>query len=259
MIQNNIDPFHFEDLKNPYHPSAFFQHEMYDMVILRLPYMKNQNEIDYTSKAFIITDDAYYYYNKENSSFENLGDIKSFYKLIDNSVDATMKLINSYVENIESMEDKIYEGKSLKKFNQQWFINKNDLIRIHRILNKTVEAFTLMMKTYKKEDDFLEHHFEDINEHINRALRNTGYLLEKLDSIYNFNLTQTNDQMNRIVYILTLLSGIFLPLNLIVGFFGMNTTSLPFTKIDGGTNNVILLLIVSALIATLLTFLMRRK
>ena len=65
--------------------------------------------------------------------------------------------------------------------------------------------------------------------------------------------------MNRIIYVLTLLSGVFLPLNLIVGFFGMNTTSLPFTKIDGGTYNVILILLISALSATLITLLMKRN
>ena len=65
--------------------------------------------------------------------------------------------------------------------------------------------------------------------------------------------------MNRIVYILTLLSGIFLPLNLIVGFFGMNTTSLPFTQTQGSTFNVILLLMLSAGAAVLLTFLMKKR
>jgi magnesium transporter len=49
--------------------------------------------------------------------------------------------------------------------------------------------------------------------------------------------------MNRIIYILTIISAIFLPLNLVVGFFGMNTTSLPFTKHAGGTYNVVLIMI----------------
>jgi magnesium transporter len=38
------------------------------------------------------------------------------------------------------------------------------------------------------------------------------------------------------------LSGIFLPLNLIVGFFGMNTTSLPFASELGGTHIVMWIL-----------------
>jgi magnesium transporter len=259
MIRDKIDRFHFEDIRNELHPSAFFSHELYDMIIVRLPFFNTDKEIEYISKAFIITDENYYYYDKELKEFQDVGGIKGFYKILDNSVDKTMAIVNDYFAIIEKMEDKIYDGKGLKEFNKQWFINKNDLIRINRVVGKTAEVFQLIIRAYKKEDDYLEHHFEDINEHLNRAARNSAHLLEKLDSIYSFNLNQTNEQMNRIVYILTLLSGIFLPLNLIVGFFGMNTTSLPFTQESGGTINVILLLILSALLATAITFFMKRK
>jgi magnesium transporter len=259
MIKETIDPFHFEDIKNQHHPSAFFKHDLYDMIILRLPFMNSEKEIDYTSRAFIATNESYYYYDKSEHSFHNLGDIQGFYRLLDSAVDATMKMVNDYTHNIEEMEDGIYEGRLSNKFNQEWLRNKNDLIRINRVLIKTSEVFGSIMRAYKKEDDFLEHHFEDINEHIQRALRNSEHLLAKLDSIYNFNLTQTNEEMNRIIYTLTLLSAIFLPLNLVVGFFGMNTTSLPFTQTDGGTYNVILLLIISALSATLLTLLIKKR
>lgn len=259
MIQDMIDSFHFEDIKNEFHPSAFFKHELYDMLIIRLPSLNTQKELEYVSRAFIITDEKYYYYDKEQQEFQDLGGMKGFYKTLDSSVDKTMKIVNEHIETIENMEDRIYEGKGLKKFNQQWFINKNNLIRINRILSRTSEVFKEIMREYKKDADYLERHFEDIDEHLQRALRNSGHLLEKLDSIYNFNLNQTNEQMNRIIYILTLLSGIFLPLNLIVGFFGMNTTSLPFTQGEGGTYNVIFLLGLSALFATLITLFMRRR
>jgi magnesium transporter len=259
MLINIIDSFHLDDMKNISHPSVFFQHDAYDMIILRLPYLNQQKEVDYTSKAFIITEDTYYFFNKTTQNFENLQDIKGFYKLLDTSVDATLQLIENYMDTIEQMEDNIYENKSIKNFNQQWFITKNDLIRINRVLSKCGDVFTSIIRSYKKEDDFLELHFEDLNEHIQRAQRNTAHLLEKLDSIYNFHLTQTNEQMNRIIYVLTLLSGIFLPLNLIVGFFGMNTSSLPFTQGNGGTFSVLFLLGTTALIATLITLFMKKR
>lgn len=66
--------------------------------------------------------------------------------------------------------------------------------------------------------------------------------------------------MNRIVYILTLLSGIFLPLNLVVGFFGMNTSSLPFTQgYGGGTYSVVMILFTCAFSAVFLTIFMRKR
>lgn len=45
--------------------------------------------------------------------------------------------------------------------------------------------------------------------------------------------------MNKNIYLLTVLSGIFLPLNLIVGFFGMNTEGLLFKDDPNGTTYVL--------------------
>ncbi len=259
MIREKIDNFHLEDIKNDLHPSVFFKHENYDLLILRIPIGDNNRNITFESKAFVITDDTYYHYDKNTKEFIDLKDINGFYKVLDRYTDNTLKLIYNYFNELESIEDKIYDNQSVKEFNKQWFKYKNELVRSNRLLFKAVETISTFINTYKKEDDYLERNFEDIQEHLQRAHRNSGLLLEKLDSIYNFNLTQTNEQMNRIIYILTLLSGIFLPLNLIVGFFGMNTTSLPFTQDPGGTFNVIFLLMIAGMLATLITFLMKRK
>lgn len=258
MIKNIIDTFHLEDIKNPFHPSVFFKHESYDLFILRIPQMLN-DELIALSKAFIITDDKYYKYDRQSDTFIDLIDIRGFYKYLDKYIDNTLKLIAKRFEEIENIEDIFYEGKSVKNFNQQWFIYKNDFVKINRVLFKAVEVISDLIENYKKEDDYLERNFEDIQEHLQRGYRNSGLLLEKLDAIHNFHLTQNNEQMNKIIYVLTLLSGIFLPLNLIVGFFGMNTTSLPFTIELGGTYNVMILLSVVALSATFLTYILKKK
>jgi len=259
MIQNKIDSFHLEDIKNDKHPSVFFKDANYDLFILRLPYFVTNDDVKYDSLAFVIDDENYFYYDKNEQKFIQHDTMHSFYHFIDKKVDNVLELISFYSNEIESIEDKIYEGESIQKFNQKWFEYKTKLIRIHRVLNKAVETIQALIKSYKKEEDYLEKNFEDIYEHLTRSYRNAEHLLEKLDSIYNFNLNQTNEQMNKIVYILTLLSGIFLPLNLIVGFFGMNTTSLPFTQESGGTMNVIMVLLISGILAIGITFFMKRK
>lgn len=256
---DKIDSFHLEDIKNIIHPSVFFSHEDYELFILRVPHISKDSTLDYFSLAFILSNNAYYFYDKNENRLIDLEDSIGFHKFLDKYIDNVLKTVNIYWSEIEEIEDMIYEGNPIKEFNKQWYKYKTDLIRINRVLSKAIEVFTQFMKRYRTEQDYLEIKFEDLFEHINRASRNTEHLLEKLDSIYNFHLNQTNEQMNRIVYILTLLSGIFLPLNLIVGFFGMNTTSLPFTKVDGGTFNVVSLLIISALLATLITFFMKKK
>ncbi|BCX79453.1 CorA family divalent cation transporter [Campylobacter sp. 19-13652] len=64
----------------------------------------------------------------------------------------------------------------------------------------------------------------------------------RIDDIYQYIQSIKNDKINANIYLLTVLSAIFLPLNLITGFFGMNTTGLYLGELKNGTN------IVSALI-----------
>lgn len=257
MIRDVIDNFHLEDIKNDSHPSVFFKNDTYNLFILRIPQLQDK-KIVFLSKSFIMTNNSYYHYNKEEDTFIDLHDIKGFYKVLDKYIDGALKIILSHLNEIEAIEDLFYEGKSVKDFNQQWFSYKNDSVRMNRVLFKAVEALSDLIFVYKQDDDYLERHFEDIEEHIQRAHRNSGLLLEKLEALKTFNTTKNNEQMNQTIYILTLLSGIFLPLNLIVGFFGMNTTSLPFTAGEGGTYYVITLLSAIALLASFITFIYKK-
>ena len=258
MIREKINTFHLEDIKNGIHPSVFFEHENYNLFILRLPQLEN-DKVTIFSKAFIIEDNSYYYYDKTTSKFADLKDMQGFYKFLDKYIDTTLKLISNRFEEIEAIEDVFYEGKSIKDFNQQWFSYKNDLVRIHRLLFKAVEVISDLIENYQSQKEYLERNFEDIQEHLQRGYRNSGLLLEKLDALHNFYVTQNNEQMNKTIYILTILSAIFLPLNLIVGFFGMNTTSLPFTVDIGGTYKVLVLLGTASVIAIFVTLVLKNK
>ncbi|WP_298753942.1 CorA family divalent cation transporter [uncultured Arcobacter sp.] len=258
MKYNEINDFHRIDIENEAHPSVFFKDENYDLFIFRMPQLIN-NRLVPISKAFIITDKSYFYFDKESKEFVDLQSVDGFYKYLNNDIDSILKIINGYIEEIELIEDNFYENKIDKNFNKQWFSYKNDFIKINRILFKCVEVITILISHYRKDDDYLERNFEDMQEHLQRAHRNSGMLLEKLDALHNSYLVENNEQMNRTVYILTLLSGIFLPLNLIVGFFGMNTTSLPFTQGDGGTLLVINTLFISAIISTLLVYFIKKR
>ncbi len=258
MEIKNIDSLHQADIKNDLHPSIFYSDNNYDLFILRLPNQK-ENKLEFINSSYIITDKEYGFYDKFNSKIIILKNIKEFYLHLDKSITSTIELVTNYYTKVSDLEESVYENKKLNSFNSTWYSYKNDLIRINRVLYKAIEALDNMIYSYKKEKDYLERNFADIHEHLQRAYRSVGLCLEKLDALYNFYQSKTNEQMNRIIYILTLLSGIFLPLNLIVGFFGMNTTNLPFTTEENGTSYVISSLIITTLIATLLTLFMKRR
>lgn len=253
-----LDKFHLKDIMNDEHPSMFTLHDEYDILIMRLPY-RHDDEYTYVSHAFVFTDESYYYYDKSKGSFEDLKSINGVYTLLNRKINLTMQMTDDIYDNIEAIEDGFYESEYIKGFNHVWFSYKNSLIKINRVLNKTIEQLKRFIQNYKREDDFLQINFSDLLEHLERTHRTATHSLEKLDALYNFYVSTSNEKMNRTIYVLTLLSGIFLPLNLIVGFFGMNTTGLPFSQTDNGTFSVILMLGSMGIAAYLLLLLLKRN
>ena len=67
----------------------------------------------------------------------------------------------------------------------------------------------------------------------------------RVEDIYSFIQSDKNDKINKNIYLLTLLSALFLPLNFITGFFGMNTNGMFLSSFKDGT------LIVFAFVAML--------
>ncbi len=82
----------------------------------------------------------------------------------------------------------------------------------------------------------------------------------ELDDIYAHIQSVKNDKINRNIYILTLLSALFLPLNLITGFFGMNTNGMFLNGFQNGTAVVAgSMLALFATLAGLFYFLGKRR
>ena len=57
----------------------------------------------------------------------------------------------------------------------------------------------------------------------------------RVEDIYSFIQSDKNDKINKNIYLLTLLSVLFLPLNFITGFFGMNTNGMFLSSFKDGT------------------------
>ena len=135
------------------------------------------------------------------------------------------------------MEEILYTHQETTKFMTEWLQLKQDLLRIERILMRTSETMQNVLEYYKDNESFPMNHYVDLYEHIDRILRSATLQLSKLDYLYSYYNVRTNEKMNKSIYLLTVISAIFLPLNLVVGFFGMNTSELPFS---GGNNGTVL-------------------
>lgn len=232
-LYEQIDRFHLLDVKNPTHPSMFAEEASYDILILTLPYKEKELKVD--AHAFVFDATTYYYYDRKSGEFSDVETMQKVYEFLNEKVNVTMKMVASLHESIDWMEERLYENPSFGSFMRYWLGHKKDLSRIHRLLVLAEDVLERFIESYLKEEDFLVTHFKDIHEHLERTNRSVLLATEKLGHLYNFYTSRNNERMNKTIYLLTIFSGIFLPLNLIVGYFGMNTLGLPFDGIPNAS------------------------
>ncbi len=257
-IEQQLDSLHLEDLRNGLHPSIFDENDDYNMLIIRLPVVKDV--LDRSSLGFIITEEKSYFYNAIDNRFEAFP--KRFdgpYRTIDTLLDKLLISFNAYEDRIGDMEESLYEDSAQKSFMTDWLELKRDILRIERVMSRTSTVLKDMIDYYESVEDFPMNHYVDIHEHCERIVRSAALQLSKLDYLYSFYNTRTNEKMNRLIFLLTIISAIFLPLNLVVGFFGMNTSGLPFTEGASGTLNAVFTMGSLMAITSLLVFLWRQS
>lgn len=258
-IEQLLDNLHLEDVRNDLHPSIFDDNELYNMLILRIPVM-SEDSLNAHSLAFVFTQDESYLYNKEKKVFEKFDNLfLGPHAIIDKVIDRLLKSFLKYQESISDMEEHLYASEHDEEFLNNWLSNKLEILRIERILFKAKSVMDEFIEHYTQRDDFPINHYIDLDEHIDRITRSSALQLSKLDYLYSFYNAKSNDKMNKMIYILTIISAIFLPLNLVVGFFGMNTSGLPFAEGTTGTVYAITLMASLAIITSIIVLKWRKK
>jgi magnesium transporter len=257
-LETLIDSLHLKDLRNEAHPSLFDENEGYDMLILRLPVI--DKTLTMKSIGFVITADNSYFFNREKMGFEKLDDrFNTPYKILDDAADQLLKSFVQYQDLIEDMEEFLYEDKTPKHFMRSWMDLKRDILRIERVLLRASITMKSLIDYYEKTDKFPLNHYIDITEHLERTMHSCTLQMSKLDYLYSFHRARTNEKMNTLITTLTIISAIFLPLNLIVGFFGMNTSGLPFSQGSSGTLYAFLLMLSLILLSGAVLYFWKRK
>ncbi len=84
------------------------------------------------------------------------------------------------------------------------------------------------------ERDSLLARARDVVEHIQRVMHHVRRMEHSAETAVQIHFSALGHRTNEIMRTLTALTAIFLPLNLIAGFFGMNFEYLPFTKQHAG-------------------------
>jgi magnesium transporter len=151
------------------------------------------------------------------------------YNVVDKLVDYCFPILNKIDQNIEQIEDEIFEAR-VRHIVQEISIIRRDIISFRRIVKPLIPVLgSLERKTRPFLHEDMEEYFGDISDHLSKiwdTLEDYKEVIEGLSDTLN---SLTSNRTNEIIRVLTIISVIILPLTLISGIYGMNIT-LPLEK-----------------------------
>ena len=161
----NLNKYILEDIESKDQPSEFVETKDYSVLVLRLPYIKDE-EVSVVSDAFLIKDKKVYKYDRKKEDFEEFS-FDKLHQFLDVRVDKILVKLSKLHTEIAKIEDDLYDGNysSMDKY----LLLKKDLGIIERVMSHTELAFERFLRRFKENID--EFAFNDLKEHISRVIR----------------------------------------------------------------------------------------
>lgn len=191
--------------------------------------------------------------NPKSASIERL--ICMFFELLlaDDGSD-----LESYDNQIAKMEGQIESGTTEKSFNSEILSLRRRLLIIRNYYEQLLDIFDAMMEN--EADLFLEqqlHHFRAMRDKIARLSANAQLLRDSLVQVREAYMAALDYNANRIMKVFTVVTTVFMPLTLIVGWYGMNFRFMPELTSRFGYPAVILLSVLVVIVSFI--FFKRKK
>ncbi len=224
------------------HPSIFEDYQTFQLLNVRR--MSMTASLSFVSEAFLIQSGAVFLYSRDDGFFRRLeGGYEPMVQSLENYYSGNQKILRGYSDEIEKLEDSLFERKVPSYFMDIWFDLKKDLAKIENFYYRNAVIYREFHKKCEKTFGEWNDEFKDIDDLINFQSSNVVTLKARMDSLHHYYDSIKSDRLNKTLLALTMISGIFLPLNLIVGFFGMNTEGLYFKGNPDGTQAVFSILL----------------
>jgi magnesium transporter len=223
--------------------STFEDYSDFKILLLRRIDFSKQ-KLDFKSEFFVLKEKEVFYYNRDSHGFDKLK--KSYLELVqqlESYYRNNQKIISAYISQVESLENDLFKRNLSGVFMDIWFDLKRDMSRLENYYYRNGIVYHEFLRSPNLHFDKYKDEFKDIEDGIQFHSSNIQTLKSRLDGVHHYYDAIKSDRLNETLLLLTVISGIFLPLNLIVGFFGMNTPGLFFSGDASGTEKVLFILL----------------
>jgi magnesium/cobalt transport protein CorA len=240
-LETSIHERHVTDSFNEHHPPFYDSTDDYDMLIVRT--WDPQSSVDapttqtvtlfITKKAIISIrppDHQVFVSVKERLHRKPPDSLAMlFYLLLDRVINSLLNRRKGIAELLSDWQMRLLDEENAFK---EW--RSLMQLRIHlRSLEAVSEAQQDAFANWRQQTDLnidenLSVRFNDLEEHLRRVLQSTVVLQHDIDALIQIYFSVASQRTNKILQLLTIVSVIFLPLNLMAGLFGMNFEHMPF-------------------------------
>lgn len=155
--------------------------------------------------------------------------------LVSAILDDYILTLGRLAEDIEEIEQKLLAGGNGDTLTEIYGL-KREVLFLHRSLWPLREVLGRFVKDEAAgaADSAAAFLWSDIQQDLYQVLDAVETLREMLSEMVGLSMTKAELRMNAVGQYLTLVATIFLPLNFLVGFYGMNFDNLPFKSSEWG-------------------------
>ncbi|MGF1514465.1 MAG: magnesium/cobalt transporter CorA [Elainellaceae cyanobacterium] len=144
------------------------------------------------------------------------------YTLLDTIIDGFFPVLEDYGERLEDLEDQVVLNPTRKTVEEIYAI-KRELLALRRAIWPQRDAIHLLMRDggYLISED-VRAYLRDCYDHAAQAMDMVDSYRELSANLMEVYLSSVSNRMNEVMKLLTVVSGIFIPLTFITSLYGMN-------------------------------------
>ena len=246
-LKADLHDRHVQDTLNETHPPYYEGTDDYDLLVVRALCPECPPEAPATRPVVIILTPVAVIsirfpgdpvFSKLNQRFLD-GQRKSpasvamlLYLLLDQVTNTLLVRREVTSELISRWQDRLLDRNDVFNDWQAFMRLRGQLRRLEVVSEGQMDAITEWREqTTLQVDSALTVRFNDLQEHLRRVYNHAVVVQQDIDALVQIYFSANTQRTNDILQFLTVLSAVFLPLNLLAGLFGMNFTHLPLLQV----------------------------
>lgn len=177
--------------------------------------------------------------------------------LLRDQADVLVAIVRETTARVDAVEDQVLARRALVSRGELGS-QRRSLVRLQRLLAPEPAAlFRLLSRPPRWVPDADQQDLREAAEELTRAVADSAALNERVKLLQEELAALVNEQTNRTLYVLTLVTVLALPINVVAGLMGMNVGGIPLSGHEHGFFVVVALLVSAT--ATLAYFVLRLR